>query len=970
MIGTTVSHYSIRRSLGVGGMGLVYLADDTRLNRKVALKFLPPSVASDPHAKARFMREAQAASALDHPNVATIYEIGEWQDQLFIAMAYYDGETLKERLSRGRMTVAEVASVLLQIANGLSAAHRAGVVHRDLKPANILLVRDGQVKILDFGIAKFVSDDRGTATRLTEAGATVGTIAYMAPEQVEGREVDARADIWALGVIAYEMLAGRLPFGGSTVPATAMAILNDEPPDVGTLRPDVPEELRRIVGVALQKNAQKRTIDATTIASDVSAWHQASSSRMPAHAAADIEERRWWIAGATLVLAAALALAWFVRQTSNAKWARERAVPEVERLADQEQYVAAFRLANEAKRYIPSDPVWQRLDPVISRVVSLNTSPSGAAVYYRDYRSTERDWVRVGVTPVTNASVPNTFFAWRIEKPGFLPTLDAAGSIGGPISTMQSTYTLRRAGESPAGMMFVTGDRPARLAIPGLDHLPPVKVPDFWIDQYEVTNREFKRFVDADGYRNAALWRHAFVDDGRTLTFDQAMKLFTDASGRPGPATWELGAYPEGQEDFPVSGVSWFEADAYAAFVGKSLPTIYHWNRAADPRTGQFVVPRSNFSGHGPTKVGSSGGMNRFGVFDLAGNVKEWCWNRADTSKRYIMGGAWDEPSYIFNDADARSPFQRAPNFGFRCAKYVGDEPLARPAAELLAFEGRDFNKEKPVGDEEFAIFRRLYSYDKTELKPVTESTDDSNADWRREKISYAAAYGGERIPAFLYLPKATKRPLEAVVVFPGSGALLQRSSNAINMRSFDWIIRTGRAVVYPIYKSTYERGDGLESDYPNMTAGFRDHVIAWVKDLSRTIDYLETRPDIAADRIAYLGLSWGAGMGPIFVTAEERFKAAIFWIGGPYVTHALPEVDAINFAPRMKTPVLELSGRFDFEAPVDTAQIPMFKLYGPPDTQKRRVMYDTGHNIPRPESIREGLDWLDRYLGPTDRSR
>jgi eukaryotic-like serine/threonine-protein kinase len=970
MIGTTVSHYSIRRSLGVGGMGLVYLADDTRLNRKVALKFLPPSVASDPHAKARFMREAQAASALDHPNVATIYEIGEWQDQLFIAMAYYDGETLKERLSRGRMTVAEVASVLLQIANGLSAAHRAGVVHRDLKPANILLVRDGQVKILDFGIAKFVSDDRGTATRLTEAGATVGTIAYMAPEQVEGREVDARADIWALGVIAYEMLAGRLPFGGSTVPATAMAILNDEPPDVGTLRPDVPEELRRIVGVALQKNAQKRTIDATTIASDVSAWHQASSSRMPAHAAADIEERRWWIAGATLVLAAALALAWFVRQTSNAKWARERAVPEVERLADQEQYVAAFRLANEAKRYIPSDPVWQRLDPVISRVVSLNTSPSGAAVYYRDYRSTERDWVRVGVTPVTNASVPNTFFAWRIEKPGFLPTLDAAGSIGGPISTMQSTYTLRRAGESPAGMMFVTGDRPARLAIPGLDHLPPVKVPDFWIDQYEVTNREFKRFVDADGYRNAALWRHAFVDDGRTLTFDQAMKLFTDASGRPGPATWELGAYPEGQEDFPVSGVSWFEADAYAAFVGKSLPTIYHWNRAADPRTGQFVVPRSNFSGHGPTKVGSSGGMNRFGVFDLAGNVKEWCWNRADTSKRYIMGGAWDEPSYIFNDADARSPFQRAPNFGFRCAKYVGDEPLARPAAELLAFEGRDFNKEKPVGDEEFAIFRRLYSYDKTELKPVTDSTDDSNADWRREKISYAAAYGGERIPAFLYLPKATKRPLEAVVVFPGSGALLQRSSNAINMRSFDWIIRTGRAVVYPIYKSTYERGDGLESDYPNMTAGFRDHVIAWVKDLSRTIDYLETRPDIAADRIAYLGLSWGAGMGPIFVTAEERFKAAIFWIGGPYVTHALPEVDAINFAPRMKTPVLELSGRFDFEAPVDTAQIPMFKLYGPPDTQKRRVMYDTGHNIPRPESIREGLDWLDRYLGPTDRSR
>src|SRR5207302_1214082 len=167
-----------------------------------------------------------------------------------------------ERLQRGPVSIAETASVLLQLASGLSAAHRAGIVHRDLKPANILLTRDGQVKILDFGVAKFVSDGEATAARLTQAGTTVGTVAYMAPEQTQGSEVNARADIWALGVIAYEMLAGRLPFNGQSVPAMALAILREAPTDLRTLRHDVPEELRRIINAALEKIPEKRTISA------------------------------------------------------------------------------------------------------------------------------------------------------------------------------------------------------------------------------------------------------------------------------------------------------------------------------------------------------------------------------------------------------------------------------------------------------------------------------------------------------------------------------------------------------------------------------------------------------------------------------------------------------------------------------------------------------------------------------------
>jgi dienelactone hydrolase len=515
-------------------------------------------------------------------------------------------------------------------------------------------------------------------------------------------------------------------------------------------------------------------------------------------------------------------------------------------------------------------------------------------------------------------------------------------------------------------MVYVAaGDTPFQMYIPGLDHLPAVRLHDFWIDRYEVTNRQFKTFVDAGGYRNEQFWQHPFVKDGQTLGFEQAMALLTDATGRPGPASWELGSYPEGQDDFPVTGVSWYEAAAYAAWAGKALPTIYHWSRVAEQRSSGFVVPRSNFGGHGPMKVGASGAMNRFGAFDLAGNVKEWCWNRADATKRYILGGAWDEPVYMFTDPDARSPFDRAVNFGFRCVKYSPDESLARAGAELVAFEARDFTKETPASDAIFAAYRRVYAYDKSDPRGHVDSIDDSNSDWRLEKVSFAAAYGNERVPALLFLPKSVRPPYQTVVFFPGSGALQQRSSSRINVRFFEWLMKSGRAVIHPVYKSTYERGDGIESDYPNPSNAFRDHAIAWSKDVSRAIDYLDTRPDIAHDRLAYAGFSWGAAMGPIYVAVEPRFKTCVFVVGGFYLQHSAPEVDAFNFAPHVTVPVLLLNGRFDFFYPMETSQRPMFESFGVPDAQKRRVIYDTGHNIPRADLIRETVDWLDRYLGP-----
>ena len=973
--GTRLGPYEIVAPIGAGGMGIVYLAEDTRLHRRVALKFLPPAVALDPHARARFLREAQAASALDHPNIATVYEVGDWNDQLFIAMRYYEGETMRQRIDRGPLSIPEAVGAAGQIAAGLAAAHRAGIVHRDLKPANLMLTRDGQVKILDFGLAQVFSSAEVTVPRLTDPGMAVGTIAYMAPEQAMGETVDARADIWALGVTLFEMLTGRLPFTGKSAPAIMLAISTQPVPRIREVRREVPEVPASIVDRALEKDVGRRTITAEDIASLIADWQARSSAVGVVGAAVPGETpARWWKAAAAVAITGAvLTGAWFVRQNARIRWAREEALPEIVRLVEAERYIDAFRLATEAKRLLATDPVWDALDPVLIRYVSIQTTPTGADACYRGYASPTDPWTCIGETPIADVSVPNAVLAWRIEKAGFEPAENV--SLGGVVNSTSTRapasatlqFTLHPANEVPPGMVYVTaGDAPFQLLIPGLDHLPRVRLRDFWIDRTEVTNREFKRFVDAGGYRDRRYWQVPFEKGGRPISFDEAMALFRDSAGRPGPATWEAGRYPEGQDELPVTGVSWYEAAAYTAFAGKSLPTIYHWSLVAGQRLSGAIVPRSNLQGRGVMQVGTSGGTNQFGAVDLAGNVKEWCWNRADASTRYIMGGAWDEPVYMFNDPDARSPFDRAPTFGFRAVKYSPDESLAGADDELIAFEARDFGKETAVTDDQFEAYLRLYEYDRADVQAKTESLDDSDPNWRLERVSFRAPYGNERIPALMYVPKRGREPYQAVVYFPGSGALTQRDSRRINPRLFDWIVTSGRAVIFPIYKSTYERGDGLESDYPNRTIAWRDHVIAWAKDVRGAVDYLESRPDIDRDRIAYLGLSWGAAMAPIYVAVEPRLKTAVLIVGGFYLQKSLPEVDAFNFAPRVRVPVLLLNGRFDFFYPLDTSQLPMFELFGSPDGQKRRVVYDTGHNIPRPELIKESLDWLDEYLGKT----
>ena len=293
--------------------------------------------------------------------------------------------------------------------------------------------------------------------------------------------------------------------------------------------------------------------------------------------------------------------------------------------------------------------------------------------------------------------------------------------------------------------------------------------------------------------------------------------------------------------------------------------------------------------------------------------------------------------------------------------------PPAQPAAAAatIVFPFRDFTREKPVSEEVFRAYRGLYAYDKGELNARVEETETAE-EWTREKVSFNAAYGGERVVAYLFLPKNAVPPFQPVLYFPGSNAI---HTDKFSLSVYaDFLPKSGRALIAPVFKGTYERRDELKSDYPEPTAFFRDHMFAWVKDVGRSIDYLETRKDIDTGPLAYFGLSWGGAVAPVVLAVESRFRVAVLESGGLEFQKALPEADKINFVTRVKIPLLMLNGRYDHFFPVESSQIPLFRLLGTPERDKKHVIYESGHAVPRKDFIRESLDWLDKYLGPVKR--
>ena len=665
---------------------------------------------------------------------------------------------------------------------------------------------------------------------------------------------------------------------------------------------------------------------------------------------------------------ATLILSWFffISPWMKKQHAKNDLLPAIQKLVNDNFYppTEAFDMALETEKYLPKDSALIKLWPTLSTNFSMTTKPAGAELWWKDYDKPNSEWRLAGITPFKDVKFPRPYLRMEIRKKGY-QTIEYAGTAASWKNWKDSSsLILDKEGTLPVNMVRIPAKN-TPMYIVGLESNGDKDVPSFLMDKYEVSNKEYKTFMDAGGYSNKKIWNNIIYHNEKEISLDDALKLFIDKTGRPGPANWEAGTYPDAQENFPVTGISWYEAAAYSVYAQKQLPTVFHWSVAAETSRTQFIVALSNFNGKNTTAVGSNAGYSSFGIYDIAGNAREWCSNTNESKEaHYILGGGWNDPTYAFNDSYLQPAIDRSASNGFRCIKALPGDTAMAQLMKPVSMAFRDYKKEKPVDDKTFEIYRQQFLYDKTALNEKVESTLD-NESWTAEKISFDAGYNNERVQAWLYLPKGFKPPYQTVVFFPGSNDIYLKTYDPLSINSrIDFILKSGRALMRPIYKGTCERHDELKSDLQDKTVFYKDHVIMWRKDIGRSIDYLETRKDIQADKIAYLGWSWGGFMGGIMPAIEKRIKVVTLNVGGMEMNKALPEADQINFLPRITQPVLMLNGKHDMFFPVETSQMPMFNFLGTAKEDKKIIIYEAGHLVPRTDFVKETLQWYDKYLG------
>ena len=947
--------YAIERELGRGGMATVFLARDLKHDRDVAIKVLDPQLARS-IANERFLREIGIAARLNHPHILPLLDSGvAGADELpFYVMPLVTGESLRDRLQRdGRLPLDESLRLATEVTDALAYAHEHRVVHRDVKPDNVML-SGAHAVVMDFGIAKAVGEARQDAT-LTGEGISLGTPAYMAPEQAAGEHtVDQRADVYAVGALLFEMLSGSPAFAGSWQQIVREKMAKD-PPSLASRWPDAPAPVVRLVARCLARDPAARPATAESL------LHELRALATPPPSA---RSRSRLVAASVVALAAiGVATGLYLRQR-RIVWVHETAIPTIGRLIEADQLDSAFALASEAERQAPGDSVLGTLWTLIAQPQRFLSEPSGAQVERASLDDTAH-WIPVGTTPTSEVRIPRNAWYYRYTKPGYRAVTIMGARLGGSYVPIPSPVALRKVSDPDTDMVLLRGKRIVG-TLYGLPERDTFDLADFLMDAREVTNRQYKAFVAAGGYADRALWDSTIVRDGKPVAWEDAQRLFVDRTGQPGPSSW-VGGAPSDADDLPVGGVSWYEARAYARFVHKELPTVFEWNAAAIPEAARWVVPHGRYDATGPVRGGDRRTVSPRGVYDMAGNVREWTVNAREPGSRYILGGGWSDPAYLFSEIYTQPEMDRSPINGIRLVRRLGPSAdLARASAPVPGLT-HDYSKAKPVDDATFRAFLTLYDYDHTPLNAKVVARDSGAADWVREEVEFDVPGDSLRMRALLFLPRRVAPPYQTVVIFPASDVQFLRDYHAPSISTVDYLVRGGRAVLYPIYEHTYGRGSASE-DTPDGSIAHRDQMIRWAREMRRSIDYASTRPDVDTTRLAYSGTSWGGRMGGVLLALEPRFRVAVLNVPGLSMLPSRPEEDPVNFLPRIHIPVLMLSGRYDSGFPLELSQKPFFRLLGSPPSMKRHVLDEGGHFLARPMMVRETLAWLDRYLGPVQR--
>ncbi|MDC1336344.1 SUMF1/EgtB/PvdO family nonheme iron enzyme [Flavobacteriaceae bacterium] len=651
-------------------------------------------------------------------------------------------------------------------------------------------------------------------------------------------------------------------------------------------------------------------------------------------------------------------LYFFKKIKSNENFVNQ-VIPEIIELYDSGQIGKAFLKSKALFEEYPSNEIIENYFKKSSRYAYLKTDTSGVDVSVQYAEDSIYNYI--GQTPIDSFLVPNTWPSHKLKltynKIDFVKEWSDNHNYRFPDKTIFI----------PDGHKVILGSDPW-MFLQGVN-FEGIKLNSFSISNNEVSNKEYQKFVDSGGYENQRYWDFPFQVGDKIYDFNSSIKLFVDKYGKLGPSNWSFGKYPTGLGNHPVTGISWFEARAFARFSNLSLPNIYQWLYASGIPDNWSVVDLSVTKGSNynstqtrevDNKNGSYNGLNNIG-----GNVKEWTLNpNGDNKDKYsILGGSFKEAPYTFNNYYSKSPFDRDIGNGIRLSKNLTKNKSKLDNDVIPEFQ-RDFDKIDDVSDEVFEVYKSQFEYNEP-LVAKTINLDNFQEGYTAQKFEIETAYeSDEKLHGYIVFSNKFKGKYDPVIVYPNAGSIGNNTdSDFPGFSGLKHLVDEGYAIIHPIYYNTFSREKTINTFWANESEDYKNTIIKIGKDYKKSLDYIESRNDFNFDSMSYFGYSWGSTTSNYLLAIDDRIKSAVLCVGGLMIQKSKKEIEAHYYVRRIKTPILHIVGKEDGIFGYEENYKPWKKLIGTSSEKLKTIeLENVGHGLPWDTIIKHQSNWIKRH--------
>ena len=656
-----------------------------------------------------------------------------------------------------------------------------------------------------------------------------------------------------------------------------------------------------------------------------------------------------------------LIFVYFFRKINNNQALVSEIIPELIEIYDEGKIAESFNKAKELLKEYPNNDIIKNYYEKSSKYVPLKIDKDGVEISVK--YSGDSIYTYLGKSPIDSFIAPN-MWGWLSHKLKLKYNdleFELDGKNGYDYLMPESTIKV------PENHKVFLGSK-VNMFLQGIN-FEETQIESFSLAKNEVSNKEYQEFVDAGGYENPAYWDFPFEVGNKIYDFNSSIKLFTDKYGQLGPANWSYGKFPAGLENLPVTGISWFEARAYARYSNLSLPNLYQWLFASGIPDDWFTVNQSvtNESNYNSTQLrevsNNAGSYNELN--NIGGNVKEWALNpNGDEKEKYsIMGGAYNEASYTFNNYYSLSPFDRSIGNGFRLSKNLSNKQ-SELDNEIIPDFKRNFDELEDVSDEVFEVYKSQFDYGNKPLNSITTNIEDFNEGYTAQKFELETTYqSDEKLTGYIVFSNKFKDKYSPVIIFPNASSIGTNSDSEFPNLGFKHLLDEGYAIIQPMYFNTYNREKILKTFWASESEDYKDAIIKIGQDYKRTLDYIESRNDFDFSKMSYFGYSWGSTTSNYLLAIDERIKAAVICVGGLMLQKSKKEVEAHYYVRRIKTPILHIIGKEDGIFGYEENYKPWKKLIGTPKDKLKLIELDNvGHGLPFDTIIKHHSNWIKAH--------